>query len=415
LPPNLQIMFIFTRLKAFLLTALTVVFSSAELHSEPRPTTLAEGVLAGLGVDIPTVSLTPPAIPTALGQIGAFAGHAAQASLASTDNKLMLAGLLGVPVAIACVAFVAFACQPSQPRGQVSRPRNSAGMPHQSQNGLTTRNSAGMPHQSQNGLTTASVPPGARSGSIAASHAYAPFSSSQPDPFGGSGTVQRLQTLRPLSVASGMTVPLSARLGGQQNISDSPLSMALYVKNPNGVRVRFGGTLSPQAEKGTVHVTNARDGTGILRVEVDEIQEPSTGISIQCKAETLAKLDTRQAVKQPGFPRPAPGQRSVTLHRVDSDDIDEACTPCALIKASKNFGMYGVHYKDLLGSAWVDEPSMTICTQRGTSVVDIIVDSKGCTIAKNEQESTKHTLWVAGGVDMALVACVVLAVQKLSS
>lgn len=204
-----------------------------------------------------------------------------------------------------------------------------------------------------------------------------------------------------------------------EDTRQSPLTMALFVKHPQGVTVRLDGTLSPTPENRTVNVVRVKDGSVILSAKVSETSESSSiNLMVPSKdgqAEAIAMLDTRDALVSPnGFGRGA--KRQVALHRVDVYGPHEE--PCAWIMPGGP-GTFFVYYSPV-DSVHRPDPAMTIFT-RG-SEVDRITEAQGHVIAASDNTAAavaptgaKGGLWVKEGIDMALVTCLALAVQKLGS
>lgn len=208
----------------------------------------------------------------------------------------------------------------------------------------------------------------------------------------------------------------------------SPLTMALFVKNPQGVSVRLDGTLSTKPENRTINVMRVKDGSVILTVRVAEGSDSSTievaVPSIDAKAESIAMLDTRETL-QPARDGQQRSRRQVALHRVDAYGPHEE--PCAWIIPGAGQGTFFVYYAtdSSLVNAWAQDPAITIFTEPGSVAIDRMTDAQGDVIAASEKTAAAvapggmtpnaSALWVKQGVDMALVTCVVLAVQKLGA
>ncbi|CAE7548171.1 sol [Symbiodinium natans] len=79
----------------------------------------------------------------------------------------------------------------------------------------------------------------------------------------------------------------------------------------------------------------------------------------------------------------------------------------------------------VVAKAWSQDPAITIFTQVGSVEIDRMTDAQGDVIAASDKTAAAvapsgavpnaSALWVKQGVDMALVTCVVLAVQKLGA
>eukprot|EP00439_Symbiodinium_sp_Y106_P030698 s794_g3.t1 len=118
-------------------------------------------------------------------------------------------------------------------------------------------------------------------------------------------------------------------------------------------------------------------------------------------------------------------RRQVALHRVDAYGPHEE--PCAWIIPGAGQGTFFVYYAtdSSLVNAWAQDPAITIFTEPGSVAIDRMTDAQGDVIAASEKTAAAvapggmtpnaSALWVKQGVDMALVTCVVLAVQKLGA
>lgn len=201
----------------------------------------------------------------------------------------------------------------------------------------------------------------------------------------------------------------------------SPLSTALLVKSPAGVLVKLDGTLQPHPERRSVNIVSVKDGSPILCAHVEETDGGHASGSTACiRVETKAKsipiamLDTRGAIFPVGMAPPPMGQRRVVLHRVGGDGGAAVGPACAWISPAPG-GRFLVSY--LIG-----EPGrgLTVDTRPGgiLPIIERMVDGQGQVVAKADSfEATSDAqpaLWVRQGVDMALISCVALAVQKLS-
>mmetsp|Transcript_124695 Transcript_124695/g.349243 ORF Transcript_124695/g.349243 Transcript_124695/m.349243 type:complete len:460 (+) Transcript_124695:134-1513(+) len=212
----------------------------------------------------------------------------------------------------------------------------------------------------------------------------------------------------------------------------SPLSTAVVVKNPAGALVRVQGVLGPHPEQKVVDIVSVKDGTSILRAILNEFggaedgqgclnpfsadvaQTPGIRLETKAKSIPIAILDTRHAVYAKGTWPPAPAQRRVVLHRVGGDDGTAAGPACAWVQAAGRSKFY-VHYL-------VNEPRIALTVHMtSSSDIDYIVDAQGQIVAKSEPmrpsngSPSRAALWVKQGVDLALVSCISIAVQKLAA
>lgn len=194
----------------------------------------------------------------------------------------------------------------------------------------------------------------------------------------------------------------------------SPLSTALLVKHPAGVLVRLDGELTPHPERRTINVVSVKDSLVLLCAHVAESSE-SGGILVETKADRIpvAMIDTcRATVPRGGQPRLLE-QRRVVFHRVSSDGDASPGPPCAVIVPA-GVGKFLVQY-----TAVDVEVVLTVIMIGKGSTIDRILDPKGNTVARSELTgypgggSPQAALWVKQGVDMALMACVAISVQKL--
>ncbi|CAK0842151.1 unnamed protein product, partial [Prorocentrum cordatum] len=124
----------------------------------------------------------------------------------------------------------------------------------------------------------------------------------------------------------------------------------------------------------------------------------------------VATLDTRQAIYQPGHQPPSQDRRYVVLHRVASDDLGgTSLIPCAWVSIADR--RFLVHY-----AAGSRNVALTVVTAAGSPHIETMTDAQGQVVARSEagEGEDPPALWVRQGVDMALVACIAVAVQKLS-
>mmetsp|Transcript_24591 Transcript_24591/g.53687 ORF Transcript_24591/g.53687 Transcript_24591/m.53687 type:complete len:450 (+) Transcript_24591:98-1447(+) len=200
----------------------------------------------------------------------------------------------------------------------------------------------------------------------------------------------------------------------------SPLATALLVKSPSGALVHLDGVLSPHPEERSINFINARDGSAILCGSVSETQGAST-IRLETKAQGLpvAILDTRHAICPVGCRPLPPEKRHVIVGQPTSEgDMLGIGPTCAWVSRTGD-GVFVVRYA--LGGG-----CLTVMPRRRGSGfwetagvgIDRLVDDQGRTIAKSESQSGAREgpelIWVRQGADVALVACVLLAVQKLA-
>mmetsp|Transcript_62798 Transcript_62798/g.162267 ORF Transcript_62798/g.162267 Transcript_62798/m.162267 type:complete len:425 (+) Transcript_62798:125-1399(+) len=206
----------------------------------------------------------------------------------------------------------------------------------------------------------------------------------------------------------------------------SPLSTALLVKNPAGVIVRIDGHLAPHPERKSVNIVSVKDGSAVLVAHLDESTDFGGGVSaasirVETKAKSIpiAVLDTRRAVFLPDSEPPPFEQRCVVLHRVGGEDGTAVGPACAWI-APASSGRFLVHY--LMGEPGA---ALTVHTTPsspfGGGGIDYVVDAQAQIVARRETPRSSNgqklpdALWVRHGVDMALLACVAIAVEKLKT
>lgn len=196
----------------------------------------------------------------------------------------------------------------------------------------------------------------------------------------------------------------------------SPLETPLLVKSPGGILVYAEGELCPHPEQRTVNILRARDQHVILQARVDERQNLSRIIIESCTADPLAVLETNLAVSQEASCRRPPGQRRVVI-RSPPDGQEELGMPCAWVVPGSP-GKFLVYF--LPGDG---EPSLTASVRAGSSMIDVLFDSHGAVLARSHDVETTRgpdgyhvctsPLWVKQSVDMVLVVCVALSIQKL--
>mmetsp|Transcript_54251 Transcript_54251/g.176253 ORF Transcript_54251/g.176253 Transcript_54251/m.176253 type:complete len:437 (-) Transcript_54251:36-1346(-) len=206
----------------------------------------------------------------------------------------------------------------------------------------------------------------------------------------------------------------------------SPLSTALLVKNPAGVIVRIDGDLAPHPERKSVNIVSVKDGSAVLVAHLDESTDFGGGksaasIRVETKAKSIpiAVLDTRRAVFLPDSQPPPFEQRCVVLHRVAGEDGTAVGPACAWI-APASSGRFLVHY--LMGEPGA---ALTVHTTPsspfGGGGIDYVVDAQAQIVARRETPRSSNgqklpdALWVRQGVDMALLSCVAIAVEKLKT
>mmetsp|Transcript_20173 Transcript_20173/g.35378 ORF Transcript_20173/g.35378 Transcript_20173/m.35378 type:complete len:417 (+) Transcript_20173:127-1377(+) len=384
---------------ATVLLALIAAVQAAPNRRAP-PRTLAQGFTEGLA-EAGTLlhDVHQPVLPRTLALVGVSAGRVAKSVAAISDTTLMAFTLVGIPLVLTMLAFFIV--------GRLGSAEEKPPYP----------SSRPPPLQPQAKLRSAppsqlSVRPSlpAQRGSIGNGY---PLGSAPP-------------TLPVLSR------PGSALLPGQwpsytqrdEETRQSPLTMALFVKNPNGVAVRLDGTLTTSPENRTVNVMRIKDGSVILTARVAEGKDSSTiDVTVPAKdgkAECIAMLDTRDAL-QPARNGQQNGRRQVALHRVDAYGPHEE--PCAWIIPAAGSGTFFVYYAaEAVFGAWAKDPALTIFTKGGSVEIDRMTDAQGEVIVASEGPAAAvapnglaglSALWVKEGVDMALVTCVVLSVQKL--
>lgn len=194
----------------------------------------------------------------------------------------------------------------------------------------------------------------------------------------------------------------------------SPLSTALLVKNPAGVFVRLDGELAPYCEQRTLNILSAKDNSVILCAFVSEVGS-SCQIRVETKARSIpiATLETSGALLKLGSARVPQEPRWVWLHRV-GDTPDQLGAPCAWVIPAGE-GKYQVYYT---GAS--SEVALVAFTRGFPPHIDRLEDREGQVLARSDLPGHYSggrcpALWIKQGVDMALVACIALSVQKLAS
>ncbi|OLP94882.1 hypothetical protein AK812_SmicGene23046 [Symbiodinium microadriaticum] len=205
-------------------------------------------------------------------------GQRGSAAMSVSDGTLMLFTLVGIPLVLTMLAFFV-----AGRFGAEDKPLHSQQRPPALQAQPKYRNAP--PSQ----LSVRQSFPGPR-GSTAGGY---PNGSAPP-------------TLPVLSRPGTALLAGSWSAYGQRDeeTHQSPLTMALFVKNPQGVSVRLDGTLSMKPENRTINVMRVKDGSVILTVRVAESSDSSTievaVPSIDGKeAESIAMLDTRETLCSP--------------------------------------------------------------------------------------------------------------------
>mmetsp|Transcript_130823 Transcript_130823/g.279875 ORF Transcript_130823/g.279875 Transcript_130823/m.279875 type:complete len:422 (-) Transcript_130823:104-1369(-) len=214
-------------------------------------------------------------------------------------------------------------------------------------------------------------------------------------------------SLRILSSAASVAPPE----GPLEESSVSPLITHLLVRNPYGVFVHMAGDLLPHPEQRTIDVV--KDDNIILRAHISETICGNACIRVETRAKrmSLAVMDTSGAIFPRGKPPPPPELRQVVLrHAAVAGDGREALgPPCAWITPAGS-GTFKVHCAD-------GDLGLTVQTSGNGAFEKHMIDPKGQTMARGVGVGGKPgqtALWVRHGADMAFVACVAIAVQKLS-
>lgn len=357
-----------------------------------RHGTLLQGFLQGEeGAEASNHSANEALVPHTLQLLGVALGRSVKAS---PDTSLVIVTLLGLPFVLTILAFFIL--------GRLSEEKP----PYPQRGAAMAGGDARFPPRSVPGSAFPSRP-----GTAGGLRPHGGF------PMNGETSVP--PTLPVLTSSRSLPMRQSPDLI-DEDTRQSPLTMALFVKNPQGVAVRLDGTLSPTPENRTVNVVRVKDNSVILSAKVAENADSST-ISLMVpskdgQAEVIAMLDTRDALLSPnGVSRSI--KRQVALHRVDVYGPHEET--CAWIMPAAGPGTFFVYYSPMDGIQRPD-PAMTIFT-KGTEV-DRITESQGNVIAASDSTAAavaprghRGGLWVKEGTDMALVTCLALAVQKLGS
>jgi len=330
---------------------------------------------------------------------------------------LMVTCLLGVPLLTALIAFVIV--EVSVRKGEERdpfRPRHALGSSPRTSVQSVFTDGGYMAHQhptSHNLQTGAFLPnPGSAPNGL---HAMM----SPP------ASVRRLYPTPSLGVPqevfprTSLLQPPTTDSLAEDECSGSPLSTALLVKNPAGTLVRLDGVLVPHPESRTVNVLSVKDNEVILCAHVSE-NSMASSIHVETKANNIpiAVMDTGEAIFHRTALRPPPEKRRVILHRVIGEDRGATGPPCAWVGPMAG-GVFLVHYMcpQEFAPGVVGDIALTVHTSQGNSgtYVERMIDSQGQVVSKSETIGYGHkALWVKQGCDMAFVACVALAIQKLA-
>mmetsp|Transcript_71848 Transcript_71848/g.150090 ORF Transcript_71848/g.150090 Transcript_71848/m.150090 type:complete len:428 (+) Transcript_71848:226-1509(+) len=250
-----------------------------------------------------------------------------------------------------------------------------------------------------------------------------------------SATAERLSPPPPPSILAGADSPSAGppRLPAPAEDHEprnypSPLSMALFIRNPDGVVVRVEGDLGPSPQVGSIVFSTVKEGsteTPVLRALLDESSVDTMGVHVETAArhQGLAVVDTRDAGQRRGCTKSPEGHsllpipyddRQVNIHRAVGDTGGKAGKVCArVVPVSK--GQLSVVF--LLGSDVNFELSVytTAASPFAGGHVDRVVDSKARQWVKRcaPDSENEERLWIRSGVDLALIACIIIAVQKL--
>lgn len=321
--------------------ALFFIFPVAAGHPF-RHGTLLQGFLQGEEgfAEASNHSANEALVPHTLQLLGVALGRSV--ATASPDTSLVIVTLLGLPFVLTILAFFIL--------GRVA----SEEKPPYPQRGAVAGGDARFPPRSVPGSAFPSRP-----GTAGGLRPHGGF------PLNGETSVP--PTLPVLTTGRSLPMRQSPADLIDEDTRQSPLTMALFVKNPQGVAVRLDGTLSPTPENRTVNVVRVKDNSVILSAKVAENADSST-ISLMVpskdgQAEAIAMLDTRDALLLPnGTSRSI--KRQVALHRVDVYGPHEE--PCAWILPAAGPGTFFVYYSPMDGIQRPD-PAMTIFT-KGTEV-----------------------------------------------
>lgn len=185
---------------------------------------------------------------------------------------------------------------------------------------------------------------------------------------------------------------------------DRKEAQALLVNAPEGVILQLDEALVPHPQETSVSFRSLKSTRLVIRGRVDELRGQSK-VFVEFEFDgkdpiLLSVLETVTAIHQVGHAPPA--DRKVLLHRaVDT----KACRPFAVVKptSSRRFAVLDVQCQDSL---------LTVHTSTDGHI-ERMEDSKG-QIALRSAENVSNGFWVTYGADMALIASIILAVQKLS-
>jgi len=220
-----------------------------------------------------------------------------------------------------------------------------------------------------------------------------------------------------------MSLPTSAQLKGpeatniespqleqkllQESSTVSPLfATGLLVQNQSGVHVRLLGTLAPQPERKDLQLVSLRGKRHkvVLSVVVDEIgTQPGIRVT-SASGIAVAFLDTNRAIYQPGGQPSYPQERCAIVHRVSGNTFEHIGPPCVWIRPNGDSTM-SVHQHSEHGDV-----AITVHVKPG-GLVNFMTDANSKLVAN---ATLNGATWVGPGVDIVLVACVLLAAEKLA-
>lgn len=361
--------------------------------SVPKHDKWTPDIAAGADKEIGFASLQAqkglPPHHLALGQFGSFAGTEA-------GTSMMVGCLLGVPVVLAIVAFAIV----------------EAGLRHGSDfcGNLQQRGSQRQPLVA--GPRTSAAQSVYQSHQQATAQSLAPCNSSAWTPWANSASAPTSSLLAPPAGTNSL-------LGNDQR----EFTM-LLVREGVEALVSLDGQLTPHPEQRTVNLRNVRDNNIILCAHVAENSTTSQirveiNASGQAHGIPVAVLDTSEAIFPKGGPRPPPERRRVLLQRVIGEDKRSTGfhRTCWIVPSGR-----GVFLVKLAGGPDGDQSgdvALTVYTSASElgfgSQIEKMVDPEGQTLVQGQRVVQGHAsgLLVRPGTDMALVACIVLSVQKL--
>lgn len=350
--------------------------------------------------------------PAVLMQLSVAATSGSQL-MTRSHAAMMVTGLLGVPILTAAIAFLLVelaATEPSDPF-RAPPPRTPAFTPTRSMHStprLSTYSNEGYSvhaHPTSQNLQTAGV-----LASVASIQPRTACSFASPP-----------SSLPRLSVRS--TGPASNRdSSSEDSRNGSPLALSLLVRHPSGTFVRLDGSLLPHPESRTINVLSVKDNEAMLCCQVSETTAGAPAIHISTSAPNtpIAVLDTSQAIFHRGAPKPPLGQRRVVLHQTIGDGRAATGPPCAWVSGLAG-GAFIVHYMSAqqVAPGIVGDVALRVHTSEDVdnhgTYLERMLDPRGEIVAEAKSVGRgPKAIWVRQGFDMAFVACVTLAIQKLA-